>query len=95
MKHEPFTATDWLSGAVSAVVIFFLSLAILAGIDGLPLPVTFLLPVVIGLANAWSAMRLRRKKRERRQILEGHCRECGYNLTGNTSGVCPECGTKI
>ena len=19
---------------------------------------------------------------------------CGYNLTGNTSGVCPECGTK-
>ena len=23
----------------------------------------------------------------------GHCRTCGYNLTGNTSGVCPECGT--
>src|SRR5665213_367021 len=22
------------------------------------------------------------------------CRECGYNLTANTSGVCPECGTK-
>jgi ribosomal protein L37E len=21
------------------------------------------------------------------------CRRCGYNLTGNTSGVCPECGT--
>jgi hypothetical protein len=20
------------------------------------------------------------------------CKECGYNLTGNTSGVCPECG---
>lgn len=20
------------------------------------------------------------------------CRKCGYNLTGNTSGVCPECG---
>ncbi len=25
----------------------------------------------------------------------GHCRKCGYNLTGNVSGVCPECGTKI
>ncbi len=25
----------------------------------------------------------------------GHCRQCGYNLTGNVSGVCPECGTKI
>jgi len=21
------------------------------------------------------------------------CRACGYNLTGNVSGVCPECGT--
>lgn len=25
----------------------------------------------------------------------GHCKKCGYNLTGNVSGVCPECGTKI
>jgi DNA-directed RNA polymerase subunit RPC12/RpoP len=23
------------------------------------------------------------------------CRKCGYNLTGNTSGVCPECGTSF
>jgi hypothetical protein len=22
----------------------------------------------------------------------GHCSTCGYDLTGNTSGVCPECG---
>ena len=22
------------------------------------------------------------------------CRTCGYNLTGNVSGTCPECGTK-
>lgn len=25
----------------------------------------------------------------------GHCTRCGYNLAGNTSGVCPECGTSI
>lgn len=25
----------------------------------------------------------------------GHCRSCGYNLTGNTSGICPECGSAI
>lgn len=25
----------------------------------------------------------------------GCCRECGYDLTGNVSGVCPECGTPI
>lgn len=24
-----------------------------------------------------------------------HCRQCGYNLTGNTSGICSECGTPI
>jgi len=26
---------------------------------------------------------------------QGHCRKCRYNLMGNTSGVCPECGTPI
>jgi hypothetical protein len=30
-----------------------------------------------------------------RKPLEGHCKKCGYNLTGNVSGVCPECGTAI
>lgn len=25
----------------------------------------------------------------------GHCRQCGYNLTGNTTGICPECGETI
>jgi hypothetical protein len=24
----------------------------------------------------------------------GHCQICGYNLSGNVSGICPECGTK-
>lgn len=25
----------------------------------------------------------------------GHCPRCKYNLTGNLSGVCPECGTEV
>jgi hypothetical protein len=25
----------------------------------------------------------------------GCCAHCGYDLTGNTSGICPECGTAI
>ena len=29
---------------------------------------------------------------DRRRVLPGHCPTCGYNLTGNTSGKCPECG---
>ena len=32
--------------------------------------------------------------RDRRRIPPGHCQKCGYNLTGNVSGICPECGTK-
>lgn len=27
--------------------------------------------------------------------LPGQCRRCGYDLTGNTSGICSECGTQI
>lgn len=26
---------------------------------------------------------------------EGHCQTCGYNLTGNVSGRCSECGTDV
>jgi hypothetical protein len=32
--------------------------------------------------------------RKRRRAKPNHCRSCGYNLTGNMSGVCPECGQK-
>ena len=32
----------------------------------------------------------RRKRRP-----PGHCVQCGYNLTGNVSGRCPECGNRI
>lgn len=30
----------------------------------------------------------------RYEVKPGHCR-CGYDLTGNTSGVCPECGAVV
>lgn len=41
---------------------------------------------------AFPAVRLRNVFRRRRV---GHCTDCGYDLTGNVSGVCPECGTKV
>ena len=31
----------------------------------------------------------------RRQLKRGFCPACGYNLTGNVSGRCPECGAPI
>jgi hypothetical protein len=39
------------------------------------------------LPACWTFLRLRRRRRL------GCCPVCDYNLTGNTSGVCPECGT--
>jgi len=30
-----------------------------------------------------------------RRFPPGHCQKCGYNLTGNVSGVCPECGERV
>lgn len=44
------------------------------------------------VVSAWSVVRWKRRRRKR---LAGGCRRCGYNLTGNVSGVCPECGEKI
>lgn len=32
---------------------------------------------------------------DRRRIPPGHCKKCGYVLTGNISGRCPECGKKV
>jgi len=33
--------------------------------------------------------------RVRRFAAEGECTGCGYNLFGNTSGICPECGSPV
>jgi len=30
-----------------------------------------------------------------RSFPPGHCQKCGYDLTGNVSGRCPECGTLV
>lgn len=48
-----------------------------------------LLPTLIALLATAALFLL-----DRRRIPPGHCR-CGYNLTGNTTGRCPECGTEI
>jgi hypothetical protein len=32
---------------------------------------------------------------DHRRIPPGHCQRCRYDLTGNTSGMCPECGKPI
>ena len=52
-------------------------------VSTLPLWIPFL---VTALPTAWLW------HRDRRRIRPGCCPRCGYDLTGNTSGVCSECG---
>jgi len=41
---------------------------------------------------AFAAVRVVARVRRNQRRIEGHCGHCGYDLTGNVSGVCPECG---
>jgi hypothetical protein len=51
-------------------------------LPAIPLPPIIVLGVVQRLAG-------------RRKAKTGRCHRCGYDLTGNVSGVCPECGTSV
>ena len=55
------------------------------------IPYWFLALVLIALPAIWSISTIRTRHRKK----GGRCLACGYNLTGNTSGVCPECGTPV
>ncbi len=45
----------------------------------------------LAVVARWWFLRNRRARRKR----GGFCQHCGYDLTGNVSGVCPECGQGI
>ena len=53
-----------------------------------------LLIVLFGFLPANWLVRYRRVLQAQRRS-EGRCLNCGYDLKGNTSGVCPECGTSV
>ena len=41
------------------------------------------------------AIQVWRAHAKRRRIERGLCDHCGYDLHANTSGICPECGTRV
>lgn len=59
-------------------------------VPSLFLRVPHYIPAVLAALLAWWSFRLVRRRSQ-----SGHCRKCSYNLTGNASGICPECGTPI
>ncbi len=73
---------------------------IMVGIATLDLIIGFGIPFVLGtLAGYHTFSRTVWPKKPvwstRKTPPIGHCHQCGYNLTGNVSGTCPECGTRI
>ena len=56
-------------------------------VNGVTLPLIYpLLSVAVPTLLVW--------RFGRKPVKPGHC-PCGYDLTGNTSGVCPECGVEV
>lgn len=52
--------------------------------------------VLIALAGAWTVYEFVKVRRTTARAARlGKCTQCGYDLTGNLSGLCPECGTEI
>jgi hypothetical protein len=45
-----------------------------------------------GMLAWWKIDRPYELRQER--LAQGQCPGCGYDLTGNVSGVCPECGVE-
>lgn len=56
----------------------------------LPLWMPFFMLMIYPTSRAWRGPIRRLRRRRRNQ-----CMKCGYNLTANISGTCPECGTPI
>jgi len=85
VAHSP-----WFTGSVSAGHQFLTHVGTNWSVDApfLGLFLLFALPSAVKLfVFVWR----RWPKRSR----VGYCSECKYDLAGNTSGVCPECGTPI
>ena len=86
---------------VSLVVVICCFLPFLWAPASVDVPIFLIVFVSICvLLLVMSAVRWRELRSEKyyRRLYErepGFCSRCGYNLTGNVSGVCPECGWKL
>ncbi len=99
-KFEELAAVRWTVGIVGGLIVF-IAVALLLGFflrnmfEGVPpldIIVGFILPNAIALYCGYRSFRQSVWPRKH-ELPPGHCRTCGHNLTGNVSGICPECGT--
>jgi hypothetical protein len=91
-SNERFTFLDWFTGAMCCALLAIFVLMMTGWLHG---HFTLHFALLIGCANIYLSVLQHRNRRERRRMREGRCRKCGYDLTGNRSGICPECGTTV
>jgi len=84
LKAKPLLIS---TATVFATAVAFTSLATALGLRRLPLLGVAIVSIWFGIGIA--------KIYVRDIPIIGYCVECNYNLTANTSGICPECGTSI
>jgi 4-amino-4-deoxy-L-arabinose transferase-like glycosyltransferase len=48
----------------------------------------------MAILGTWGFSLAKRRQRALRKMRAGFC-SCGYLLTGNVSGICPECGSAV
>lgn len=82
----------WIAGGEAINVAF--DLAVVAGLGEGILPAAIAV-AVIGVFIAILHRLGHRPSLLARFAANPHCPVCQYNLTGNLSGICPECGTPI
>jgi hypothetical protein len=100
-----FTIDTLTSTAVGPVTVTSGTGSMMVGSDlrgptiarGVPFRATSLslwFPALLALALPAARVARRRNRARRRATLlaAGRCPSCGYDLTGNVSGACPECG---
>jgi hypothetical protein len=101
---ERDTVTTWLApGGGPAPLATYLAEAGRAGINRASTPMPYavrvpwwMLVMVLGALPLWrGASSFRRDRRRRRLAVRNCCLACGYDLTGDVSGVCPECGGSV
>jgi predicted RNA-binding Zn-ribbon protein involved in translation (DUF1610 family) len=55
----------------------------------------FFFPLVAPMLAALRVYHFRHRRHLRDRLEAGRCHACGYDLAGNVSGICPECGMTI
>ena len=88
----------WLAAAAQAAVVLVGSQLVAPMLKaGLPAWLTVAAVAVVGGVAALGLVQtvLHTARPYLLRELPGRCRGCGYDMTGNTSGACPECGRAV